>query len=93
MYIEPGAFLLFFCQMFGRLSSFENLDLNTHPNLVSKKKNVNNVSIGTSRIRVQYFSDLSLKNGLDIWAFVRKACEIRVVAFNYSVSVYDKPFG
>ena len=32
----------------------------------------------------------SLKNGVDICTFVRKACEICAVAFNYLVSAYDQ---
>ena len=62
--------------------------LRTHHLLVEKSRGkkktpFSNGSTETYGIRLRNFKVLeSPQNGVDIWAFVRKTCEIRVVAIN-----------
>ena len=44
---------------------------------------------GLKRTRVKILRVHLLETGVDAWTFVRKTYEIRVVAFNYLVSVYQ----
>ena len=75
-------FILFFSQDVWSCILFWISEKSTHATFVNR-------STATYIIRLQFSGSIS-QNGVDIWALVRKTCQIRAVAFRYYVSVYDQ---
>ena len=62
------------------------------PNIFDEKRTTRWLGLGIDRTCVQNFGVFSLKNGMDIWTFVRETCVFYVVACNYLVLVKDRVF-